>query len=213
MTARIMMIALLLGPLGAAAVLADEFTQQDAEEMAFQELGEQEQKAALAMLQGVMEESLDEAEKQIREQGGVVPFAYVMNNAGQGQFLRFSEDEQVPAELAAQTLERAIVRSAFQGNLVASAMYITAPGTDELGDEMEGDIAEDLEGSRSLSDVNFLIAEAQHLAGISVIHVTPYWENDEGEWVFGESHQATVEPRLSQLVQRTFEQARQRQQQ
>ena len=212
MTARSMAIALLVALLSAATVKADDFTQDDAHDMAFQELEGEQQKAALGMLQTLMDESLEDAEKTIREKGGVVPFAYVMNNAGEGQFLRFSEEEEIPAEVAAQTLEQAIVRSAFEGNLVASAMYVTAPGTDDLEEEIEEDISEDLGDERSLADVNFLIAEAQHLAGISIIHVTPYWENEDGEWVFGNSQQTTVEPRLAQLVQRTFEEAQQRQQ-
>jgi len=204
MTIRNIILTFVFGflALGAGSVWAeDDFGQEEAEEMAFQSLDAEEQKAVLATLQAALDESIGEAEEQIRERGSIVPYAYALNYQGQGQFLRVGQDRDVSAEHAAHGLQRAIVESAFSGNLVGSVLYMTMASPSDLGQmgrEIEKEIDEDAK------DVRLLAVEMQHLAGVGAVTFVPYWKSDD-EWVFGKPQQRMVEPELRKLVRKHFE--------
>ncbi len=189
-----------------ATASAEEFTQEDARDMAFGQLDEEKQKAVLAMLQKMLDTGLEEAEELIREEGSFVPFAYVMNPQGEGQFLRLSDDQEMRAEVAAHAVQRAIVTNAFQGNLVASSVFLTMEAPRDGMEELEGDLEEELGDDRELDDVRFLMVEQQHLGGLGLVSAVPYWQ-DGGEWHFGEPQQQQVDPELHNVVQRTFQEA------
>lgn len=194
-----------------AAVAQDsggDFTQDDARDMAFNKLSEDKQKAVIAMLKKLMDDSISEAEKSIRENGSLVPFGYVSNAVGEGQFMRLSKDKEVRAGVAAHAVQKAIVSNAFRGNLVASALYMTMDAPDKLGKKIENKIEESIKGKRNVDDVRFLMVELQHLGGFGMVMTVPYWQNN-GEWVFGESIQKKVDPELHLAVRKTFRQAAQ----
>lgn len=202
----VMMVAL---PVAGLAQESDgDFTQEDARDMAFSKLSEDKQKAVIAMLKKLMDESMSEAEDSIRENGSMVPFGYVSNAAGEGQFIRLSEDRKVRAEVAAHAVQKAIVTNAFRGNLVASALYLTMSAPEGLGSEIEKKLESSIDGDRDIDDVRFLMVELQHLGGLGLVMTVPYWQAD-GEWFFGDPVQKRVDPELHQRVRNTFRKAAQ----
>ena len=190
-----------------ATAAADEFTEDDAEDMAFEQLDGEEQKAVLATLQKALDDSIEEAEDKIREDGQMLPFGYALNAAGEGQFLRLDHEEgEIPAGQAAQGIQRSIAESAIAGNLVGSLLYVTMASPAEMG-EMGEELMAELD--EELEDARMLLVEMQHLAGVGALTAVPYWQSeDEGAWVFGEPQQTQVEPRLRQLVQDYYRQRR-----
>lgn len=200
----VMMITLPMA--GVAQESSEGFSQEDARDMAFSKLPENKQKAVIAMLKKLMDESISEAENSIRENGSMVPFGYVSNAAGQGQFLRLSEDKKVRAEVAAHAVQKAIVTNAFRGNLVASALYLTMNAPKGLGAEIEKKLESSIKGDRNIDDVRFLMVELQHLGGLGLVMTVPYWQAD-GEWFFGDPVQKRVDPELHLKVKKTFRKA------
>lgn len=176
---------------------------KDAKDMAFMSLTEEQRAGVSAYLGHLLEESISRAEKKIRDQGSFVPFAYIGDRQGEGRFLQLPEDERFTAEVAAHGVQKAIVKTALDGDLVASIFYMTVDGPEQLG-AMRGKVEEGLEEGQDIQDLRFLMVELQHLAGLSLVHVVPYWRS-EGEWVFGKPQQRQVEPRLHQLVRNTIE--------
>lgn len=211
---RNLVLALLLGAALPVTALAqeggEEFTQEDAKDMAFSKLSEDKQKAVIAMLKKLMDESIGEAEKSIKEDGAMVPFGYVANAQGEGQFLRLDDKQDIRAEVAAHAIQKAIVTNAFRGNLVASALYLTM-GKPEGMSDVEEELEESIGDDREIEDVRFLMVELQHLGGIGLVSTIPYWKQD-GEWVFGEAVQKQVEPELHTVVRETFRNAAEKQQ-
>lgn len=203
----VMMVAL---PMAVVAQDGGEFSQEDARDMAFSKLSEDKQKAVIAMLKKLMDDSMSEAEESIREDGSLVPFGYVSNAAGEGQFIRLSDDKEVRAEVAAHAVQKAIVSNAYRGNLVASAVYLTMGAPDQLGKEIESKLEASIEGDREIGDVRFLMVELQHLGGLGMVMTVPYWQTD-GKWVFGDPVQKKVDPELHLTVQKTFQRAAQSQ--
>ena len=198
------LILLLLG--SPMALASEEFTEEDAEEMAFETLTEEEKKVVLATLQKAVDESIQEAEERIREGGQMLPFGYAINAAGEGQFLRLDHAEgEVGAAEAAQGIQRAIAEAAIAGNLTGSLLYVTMASPAEMGEVGEELMAELDEDMR---DARMLVVEMQHLAGVGAITAVPYWKSEDGEsWVFGKPHQTRVDPRLRQLVQGYYREA------
>lgn len=176
---------------------------EDAKDMAFMSLTEEQRASVSAYLGHLLEESISRAEKKIRDEGSFVPFAYIGDRQGEGRFLQLPEDERVSAEVAAHGVQKAIVKTALDGDLIASIFYMTAEGPEQLG-AMRDKVEDGLEEGQDIQEVRFLMVELQHIAGLSLVHVVPYWRS-EGEWVFGEPVQRQVDPRLHQLVRNTIE--------
>ncbi|TVP58181.1 MAG: hypothetical protein EA349_04915 [Halomonadaceae bacterium] len=185
---------------------------ENREDMFFMTLTEEERANVTAYLLRLLEESITEAEDKIKASGSFVPFAYVGDDRGRGHFVRLPEDDPIKAEIAVHALQRAIVQSALEGGLVASALYMTVAAPDQLGKLRDG-VEESLEQGQEINDMRFLMVELQHLGGLSLVNVVPYWQNSEEEWVFGKPYQLQVEPRLQQLVQSSVEKYKQQRQQ
>lgn len=198
------MISVLFAGFSMAEGTREDFTEEDLLNMAFDELSDEEKAAVVKNLQNLADESIERAEEKIREQGGLVPFAYLGDYEGEGQFAWFNHDEPVQPEVAASAIQRSVVQAAFQGNLVASVLYMTSGtprGVDqETREEIEGQLTDEV----SFDDLRFLIIEMQHLAGLGIMKVVPYWRED-GEWVFGASEEQRVSPELHRLVRQTFQ--------
>lgn len=204
----VLLLALPLAAPAQAQEGGDDFSQEDARDMAFSKLSEDKQKAVIAMLKKIMDDSISEAEDSIRENGSMVPFGYVTNSAGKGQFIRLSEDKEVRAEVAAHAVQKAIVTNAYRGNLVASALYLTMGTPDKLGNEIKEKLEASIKGDRSVEDVRFLMVELQHLGGLGMVMTVPYWKTED-KWVFGDPVQKKVAPELHRTVQKTFKRAAQ----
>lgn len=177
----------------------------DARTAVFQALTKEQREGVLAQLQQLLSASIDEAKEKIREDGEFRPFAYVGDFEGEGRFVRLSGDQEVPADLALVAIQRMAVNAALDGTLAANLLYVSAKGSGQLTDELKGRFAESLSANdRKLSDVRFLLIEMQHVAGLGILHVVPYWRNGEG-WEIGGALQQTIEPRLHQLVKARLE--------
>ena len=205
---RILVRALILSAFLPLAVMAqdseEDFTRQDAKDMAFSKLSDDKQKAVIAMLKKLMNDSIKEAESSIRENGALIPFGYVSNAQGQGQFLRIDESQSIKPEYAAHAVQKAIITNAYKGNLIASALYMTAAVPDSLGEDIQKELTASIGNGRSIDDVRFLMVELQHLGGLGLVMTVPYWQVD-GEWRFGDPVQKRVAPELHKAVRNTFQ--------
>lgn len=199
-----------LAPPVAAQDGGGDFSQQDAKEMVFSKLPVEKQKTVVAMLKKIMDDSMDEAEKSIRENGSLMPFGYVVNSAGEGQFLRLGEDQKVSPEYAAHGIQKAIITNAYRGDLVASALYLAMGAPKGLGNDIREKLETSIKGDRSIEDVRFLMVELQHLGGLGMVMTVPYWRMEE-QWHFGEPVQKRVSPELHNTVQKTFRRAAKKQ--
>ncbi|MDX1588617.1 MAG: hypothetical protein R3296_06740 [Oleiphilaceae bacterium] len=206
---RTLVVGLCFGLFSLSIQAQESLGTENASDRVFMSLSEKQQATVAAYLGRLLEESIGRAEQKIREQGSFVPFAYVGDRKGEGRFFKLSDDEKISAEVAAHSIQRGIVQSALKGDLVASVFYMTADGPEKLG-KLRGDLEEGLEADQNLEDLRFLMVELQHLAGLSLLHVVPYWRND-GEWVFGKPQQRKVDPRLHQLVRTTIREYQQQQ--
>ena len=195
-------LAVLITLLVASPMLqaAEDEGQSRAEATVFQTLTEDERKVVLGNLQNLLSSSIDAALTQIHQQGGVKPFAYIGDYEGQGRFLRFSEDQAVPPDVAVHAIQRSVVKAATDGTLAASLLYITTGGSDHLSNDTLAQFrAEEEADGRTLEDLRYLLIEMQHLAGLGILHVVPYWREGE-EWQVGGAIQQVIEPRLHDLV-------------
>lgn len=167
----------------------------------FRELSKDHRQLVLGQLQQLLVSSLESAKEQIRRNGELKPFAYVGDFHAKGRYVRLEEQAQVAPEVALIAVQRAVVKAAVDGTLAASLLYATTMGTEHLTAELEERFANKLSGiEKTLTDVRFLLIEMQHVAGLGILHVIPYWRSDSG-WEIGGALQQTVEPRLHQLVQ------------
>ncbi len=205
---RILVRALIVSaflPLAATAQDSGEsFSQQDARDMAFSKLSEDKQKSVIAMLKKLMDDSMKEAESSIRENGSLMPFGYVANAQGKGQFLRIDESQSIKPGYAVHAVQKAIITNAYKGNLIASALYMTAAAPDALGQDIRKELEASIGDGRRVEDVRFLMVELQHLGGLGLVMTVPYWQVD-GEWRFGDPVQKRVEPELHRAVRNTFQ--------
>lgn len=212
MTFRSVFLAIVIaGFIATGAVAQDEFTQKDARDMAFSEMSEDKQKQVIAMLKKLMKDSKGKAEESIRENGSIVPYGYVLNPQGEGQFLHMDPEQKLKAEVTAHAIQKSILTNAVRGNLVASGLYMTMGMPRGLEKETREKLEESLEGDRTLEDVRFLLVELQHLGGLGLVTTIPYWKDDEDKWVFGEPAQQKVEPSLQSSVQNQIQKAAERQ--
>lgn len=167
----------------------------------FRELSKDHRQLVLGQLQQLLASSLENAKESIRRNGELMPFAYVGDFQAKGRYVRLEEQEQVAPEVALIAVQRAVVKAAVDGTLAGSLLYATTKGTEQLTAELEERFANKLSGiEKTLTDVRFLLIEMQHVAGLGILHVIPYWRSDSG-WEIGGALQQTVEPRLHQLVQ------------
>ncbi|MDX1456436.1 MAG: hypothetical protein R3276_02545 [Marinobacter sp.] len=172
----------------------------------FRSLSETDREVVLGNLQHLLESSIDEALNEIRSQGGIRPFAYIGDYEGGGRFIRLSTEQQVPPDVAAHVIQKTVVQGAVNGTLIASLLYVTADGadaplTEELLDRFRNELAAE---GREIQNVRYLLIEMQHLAGLGVLHVVPYWQ-EGGEWQIGNAIQQVIEPRLHNLIKSMLE--------
>jgi hypothetical protein len=166
----------------------------------FRDLSKDHRQLVLGQLQQLLGSSLENAKEQIRRNGELKPFAYVGDFQAKGRYVRLEEQEQVAPEVALFAVQRAVVKAAVDGTLAASLLYATTMGTEQLTAELEQRFTAELSGSGiQLNDVRFLLVEMQHVAGLGILQVIPYWRSDSG-WEIGGALQQTIEPRLHQLV-------------
>ena len=187
---------------------ADEVSREEVKDIVFESLSEDEQIAAAAQLQALADESLPRAEQMIKEDGGLVPFAYLGSHGGEGQYAWFDDSQQVQPEVAAQAVQRAIIEGAFKGNLAASVLYMTSAAPEGLDAAARERLGDKVDDDLSFEDMRFLIVEMQHLAGLGILKIIPYWEED-GEWVFGPSQEQQIDPTLHLTVRQAIQQAQQ----
>ncbi len=171
----------------------------------FRSLSETEREVVLGNLQHLLASSIDEALEQVRRQGGIRPFAYVGDYEGGGRFIRLSSEQQVPPDIAAHAIQKTVVQGALEGSLIASLLYITTDSSPALTEELLSKFQDALAADdRNLESVRYLLIEMQHLAGLGLLHVVPYWQEDQ-EWRIGNAVQQVIEPRLHDLVKARLE--------
>ncbi|TDT41564.1 hypothetical protein DES49_1660 [Halospina denitrificans] len=204
---------LIAGALVAVEAPAQEegMTQEKAKEMAFGQLSEEKQKQVIAMLKKIFKDAKGKAEKSIRENGSMVPYGYAANNQGQGQFLHIDPEQKLKAEMAAHAIQKTIITNAVRGDLAASGMFLTMGVPQGLQEETRKKLEKSIKGDRGIEDVRFLMVELQHLGGLGLLMTVPYWQSDEGKWVFGEPVSQQVSPELQRSVQRIMRKASQKQ--
>ncbi|MDC0661519.1 hypothetical protein [Marinobacter sp. SS21] len=170
----------------------------------FRSISESEREVVLGNLQHLLESSIDEALEQIRRQGGIRPFAYIGDYEGGGRFIRLSSEQQIPPDVAAHAIQKTVVQGALEGTLIASLLYITTDSSPSLTEELLSRFQEQLTAEgRDIAHVRYLLIEMQHLAGLGLLHVVPYWQ-ENGEWRVGNAVQQVIEPRLHDLVKSTL---------
>lgn len=171
-----------------------------AETEAFKQLDKEQREVVLGQLQQLLSSSIETAKSGIREHGEIRPFAYVGDFQANGRFVRLNEDQEVPADLALTAIQRMVVNAAVDGTLAASLLYVTAEGSGQLTEDLKSRFEESLSRSdRDIEDVRFLLIEMQHVAGLGILHVVPYWKSGN-EWEIGGALQQTIGPRLHQVV-------------
>ena len=186
-------------------------TQQETKEMAFGQLSEKQQKQVIAMLKKIFKEGKVKAEESVRENGSFVPYGYVANKQGQGQFLHINPDQKMRAEIAAHAVQKTIITNALRGDLAASALFMTAKMPQGIEDDTEKKLEESIKGDRSIEDVRFLMVELQHLGGLGLLMSVPYWKDSEDKWVFGNPVSQQINPVLQSTVRRMIRKAAQKQ--
>ncbi|MDX1756147.1 MAG: hypothetical protein R3175_08825 [Marinobacter sp.] len=198
---RLLLVMALLAAPGLATANSDE---DQVRTTVFRSLSESDREVVLGNLQHLLESSIDEALGQIRDRGGIRPFAYIGDYEGSGRFIRLSAEQQVPPDVAAHAIQQTVVQGALDGALIASLLYITTEGTGPLTDELLAKFEAELAAEgRDVKNVRYLLIEMQHLAGLGVLHVVPYWQ-EEGQWQVGNAIQQVIEPRLHDLIETTL---------
>ena len=209
-------LALLIGALIPVHAQAQEeqegMTQQETKKMAFGRLSEEKQKQVIAMLKKIFQEAKGKAEKSIRENGEMVPYGYAANLQGKGQFLHIDPEQKLKAEMAAHAIQKSILTNAVRGDLAASAIFLTMGMPKGLDQKAKEKLKTSIKGDRELEDVRFLMVELQHLGGLGLLMMVPYWQENEGKWVFGEPVSQQVGAELQKSVQRVMRRAAQQQQ-
>jgi len=192
----------LMVPVGAVSQDAGEgsISQKQTRDMAFSQLSEKEKKTVIAMLKKLFKEAKGKAEDSIRDNGGMVPYGYAMNHAGEGQFLHIDPEQEMRAEVAAHAVQKTIVTNALQGNLAASGLFMTMGVPSGLDEETRQQLEESIKGDRGIEDVRYLMVELQHLGGLGLLMTVPYWQQDDGKWVFGKPASERIDPELQQTV-------------
>lgn len=208
---KLVLTALILMMLVPAAGVAQEgaegLEQQSSKQMAFGQLSKEQQKLVVAMLKKLFKEGKVKAEKSIRENGSFVPYAYVSNHKGEGQFLHIDPEQQMRAEVAAHAVQKTIVTNALRGNLAASGLFMTSKMPQGVEEKTRQELAESIKGDRSIEDVRFLMVELQHLGGLGLLMSVPYWQNDAGKWVFGTPISQQINAELQATVKRIMRKA------
>ena len=166
----------------------------------FVSLQQAEREAVLAQLQQSLQASFATAKTQIEQQGELRPFAYVSDFQAQGRFLRLNESQVVSADTALLTLQQVIADSAVNGAIAASLLYVSASDAGALTHQLEGLLAkhQDTQGIDP-QDLRFLLVEMQHIAGLGLLQIVPYWPSADG-WTLGSPIQHTIQPQLHRLV-------------
>jgi len=205
------LLALLIGVLISVEVPAQEagMTQKETRNMAFGQMSEAKHKQVIAMLKKIYKEAKGKAEKSIRKNGSMIPYGYAANNQGDGQFLHIDPEQKMKAEVAAHAIQKSILTNAVRGQLAASAIFLTMGLPEGLEEETRKKLESSIKGDRELGDVRFLMVELQHLGGLGLLMTVPYWESDEGKWVFGKPVSQQVPPELQKSVQRILRKAAQ----
>lgn len=166
----------------------------------FKQLDEKHRELVLGQLQQLLGASIEKAKQEIRDKGQLRPFAYVGDFKATGRYVRLGEDQQVRPEVALVAIQRAVVSAAVDGTLAASLLYVSATDAGQLTDGLKERFASELsENNKKLQDVRFLLIEMQHVAGLGILHVIPYWKSGD-VWKVGGALQQTIEPRLHQVV-------------
>ncbi|MCH8498006.1 MAG: hypothetical protein LAT63_05985 [Marinobacter sp.] len=163
-------------------------------------LQQAEREAVLAQLQQSLQASFTTAKEQIEEQGELRPFAYVSDFQAQGRFLRLDPSQTITADTALVTLQQVIADSAVNGGIAASLLYVSASDAGALTQQLEALLAEH-EDTRAVDpkDLRFLLVEMQHVAGLGLLQIVPYWPSTDG-WTLGSPIQHTIQPQLHHLV-------------
>lgn len=166
----------------------------------FLALEKEHRELVLGQLQQLLSASIDRAKQTIRDTGELRPFAYVGDFEATGRYVRLGEDQTVRPEVALIAIQRAVVKAAVDGTLAASLLYVSAKDSGQLTDELKQRFASSLSAQdMELDDVRFLLIEMQHVAGLGILQVIPYWRSGSG-WEVGSALQQTIEPRLHQVV-------------
>ena len=166
----------------------------------FKQLDEEHRELVLGQLQQLLGASIEKAKQEIRKNGQLKPFAYVGDFEATGRYVRLGEDQQVRQEVALVAIQRAVVSAAVDGTLAASLLYVSAKDAGQLTDNLKERFVSELsEKDKKLDDVRFLLIEMQHVAGLGILHVIPYWKSGD-TWEVGGALQQTIEPRLHQVV-------------
>ncbi|MEQ6884914.1 hypothetical protein [Salicola sp. Rm-C-2C1-2] len=205
------MILMLLPAAGSAQEAGKSLEQQNSKEMAFGQLSEKQQKLVVGMLKKLFKEGKVKAEDSIRDNGSFVPYAYVANHQGKGQFLHIDPEQEMRAEVAAHAVQKTIVTNALRGDLAASGLFMTSKMPQGIKEKTKQELAESIKGDRSIEDVRFLMVELQHLGGLGLLMSVPYWENDEDKWVFGKPISQQINAELQATVQNMMRKAAQKQ--
>lgn len=205
------MILMLLPAAGWAQEAGKSLEQQNSKEMAFGQLSEKQQKLVVGMLKKLFKEGKVKAEDSIRDNGSFVPYAYVTNHQGKGQFLHIDPEQEMRAEVAAHAVQKTIVTNALRGDLAASGLFMTSKMPQGIKEKTKQELAESIKGDRSIEDVRFLMVELQHLGGLGLLMSVPYWESDEDKWVFGKPISQQINAELQATIQRMMRKAAQKQ--
>ena len=212
---RTLLCALIICALVPSAALGQEggeaLKEQGTKEMAFGQLSEKQQKLVVGMLKKLFKEGKVKAQESIRENGSFVPYGYVSNHQGKGQFLHINPEQKMEAEVAAHAVQKTIITNALRGNLAASGLFMTMALPEGIKEKTQKQLEESIKGDRGIDDVRFLMVELQHLGGLGLLMSVPYWQNSEDEWVFGEPVSQQINPELQMAVKQMMRKATQQQ--
>ena len=95
--------------------------------------------------------------------------------------------------------------------MAASGLFLTMGAPEGLDKETRRKLEESIQGDRGVEDVRFLMVELQHLGGLGLLMTVPYWQKNDGKWVFGEAASQKIDPTLQQTVRRKIRRAMERQ--
>ncbi|MFO7786524.1 MAG: hypothetical protein R6W87_01940 [Halospina sp.] len=210
---RTLLCALIICALVPSAAVGQEggeaLEEKGAKEMAFGQLSEKQQKLVVGMLKKLFKEGKVKAQESIRENGSFVPYGYVSNHKGKGQFLHINPDQKMKAEVAVHAVQKTIISNAVRGNLAASGLFMTMALPEGVKEKTQEQLEESIKGDRGIDDVRFLMVELQHLGGLGLLMSVPYWQDSDDEWVFGEPVSQQIDPELQMAVKQMMRKAAQ----